>query len=79
MRVAQGTARVLCCTVEPHPDAMTALAEYAPQAELLDVTGDELGYGLPDADKRRLRDRVRFELLALWATDPRYADTDEQD
>jgi len=42
--VAQGTARVLCCTVNPHPAAVEALEKYAPQAELLDVTGDNYAY-----------------------------------
>ena len=37
-------ARVLCCTVSPHEKAMQALAEYAPQAEIVDVTGDNYRY-----------------------------------
>lgn len=44
MTVATGTARVLCCTVTPHPVAAAALASYAPQAEVLDVTGDNYAY-----------------------------------
>lgn len=46
--------------------------------DVLDVTADELGYGLPAAECRRARDRVRFELLALWATEPRYADEGDE-
>jgi len=44
MAVATGTARVLCCTVSPHEQAMAALGDYAPQAEVLDVTGDNYAY-----------------------------------
>ena len=38
------TARVLCCTVSPHPDAIAALERYAPHAEIVDVTGDNYAY-----------------------------------
>ena len=37
-------ARVLFCTTEPHPDAVKALDAYAPQAEVIDVTGDNYAY-----------------------------------
>ncbi len=37
-------ARVLCCTAQPHPEAMAALKAYAPQAEIIDVTDDKFGY-----------------------------------
>lgn len=36
--------RVLCCTTVPHPAAIDALARYAPQAEVIDVTGDNYAY-----------------------------------
>lgn len=42
--VVDTSARVLCCTVNPHPDAMAALKKYAPQAALVDVTGDNYAY-----------------------------------
>ena len=38
------SARVLCCTATPHPDAMDALARYAAGAELIDVSGDNYAY-----------------------------------
>jgi len=38
------TARVLCCPADPHPDAMAALAKYAPQAETPDVADDKFAY-----------------------------------
>ena len=38
------SARVLCCTATPHPNAMDALARYAPGAEVIDVTGDNYAY-----------------------------------
>jgi hypothetical protein len=45
MTTSAGTrARVLCCTAQPHPQAMTALEAYAPQAELVDVKDDKFGY-----------------------------------
>lgn len=37
-------ATVLCCTVNPHEKAIEALAKYAPQAEVIDVTGDNYAY-----------------------------------
>ncbi len=37
-------ARVLCCTVQPHPAAVGALVAYAPQADVVDVTGDNYAY-----------------------------------
>ena len=37
-------ARVLFCTTEPHPDEVKALDAYAPQAEVIDVTGDNYAY-----------------------------------
>lgn len=45
------TARVLCCTVSPHEAAMAALEQYAPQAELLDVIGDNYAYWNAIADR----------------------------
>lgn len=36
--------RVLCCPVTPHPDAIEALNRYAPQAEIVDATGDNYAY-----------------------------------
>lgn len=42
--VSAAPARVLCCQVSPHPDAMAALERYAPQAELPDVRGDNYAY-----------------------------------
>lgn len=36
--------QILCCTVSPHEKAMEALAKYAPQAEVIDVTGDNYAY-----------------------------------
>jgi hypothetical protein len=44
MTVAQDTAQVLFCTVNPHPDAAAAVEKYAPQAEIVDVTGDNYAY-----------------------------------
>jgi hypothetical protein len=41
---ADTRARVLCCTAQPHPGSMTALKEHAPQAEVIDVAGDEFAY-----------------------------------
>ena len=38
------TATVLCCPAQPHPDAMAALAKYAPQAEIVDVSEDNFAY-----------------------------------
>lgn len=38
------TARVLCCTAQPHPAAAAALAAHVPQAEVVDVTGDNYAY-----------------------------------
>ena len=35
------TARVLCCPVVPHPDAMAALAAYAPQADIVPLEQDD--------------------------------------
>lgn len=45
------TARVLFCPVNPHPAAIAALKEYAPHAEIVDVTGDNYAYW------REIRDR----------------------
>jgi hypothetical protein len=44
MTVTQDTARVLFCTVNPHPDAVKAMEVYAPHAETVDVTGDNYAY-----------------------------------
>jgi hypothetical protein len=45
MTVVTGAdARVLFCSVSPHPAALAALEQYAPQAELLDVSGDNYCY-----------------------------------
>ncbi len=41
---ATDVARVLFCTTSPHPDAVAAVEAYAPQAERLDVTGDNYAY-----------------------------------
>lgn len=38
------TSRVLFCTVDPHPEAVRALEAYVPQAEVIDVTGDNYAY-----------------------------------
>ena len=37
-------ARVLFCSASPHPVALKALGTWAPQAEVIDVTGDDMGY-----------------------------------
>ena len=37
-------ARVLFCPVSPHPAAVAALEAYAPQAEVVDVSGDNYAY-----------------------------------
>lgn len=48
--------------------------------DVLDCTGEDLGYRHTDGETLprdvTRRDRTRFELLALWANDPRYDDPD---
>ena len=44
MTTTTAPARVLFCPVTPHPDAVAAIARYAPQAEQPDVTGNKYAY-----------------------------------
>ena len=36
--------QILCCYTDIHPATKQALADYAPHAELVDVTGDRFAY-----------------------------------